>query len=70
MSDIFLFFLGKSWVNGIITGLRFSFFLGFDLFPDSVFVQLHQDENQSPGEIINEWQIILRKQMLRFQIII
>ena len=25
---------------------RLSFFLGFDLFPDSVFVQLHQDENQ------------------------
>ena len=40
---------------------RFSFFLGFDLFPDSIFAQLHQDENQSPGEIINEWQIILNE---------
>ena len=38
---------------------RFSFYFGFEEYPDSIFAQLHEDDNQSPGEIIDEWQIVI-----------
>jgi len=38
---------------------RFSFYLGFESFPDSIIIQLQQDDNQSPGEVIDEWNIVM-----------
>ena len=40
---------------------RFSFYLGFQEYPDSIFIRLQENENQSPGAIIDEWQIIINE---------
>jgi hypothetical protein len=40
---------------------RLSFYLGFEEYPDSIFAQIYQNDNQSPGELIDEWQITINE---------
>ena len=40
---------------------RLSFYFGFEEYPDSIFAQIHYNDNQSPGELIDEWQITINE---------
>lgn len=38
---------------------RVAFYLGFSEYPDSIFFQVQMDNMGLPGEMINEWQVMI-----------
>ena len=40
---------------------RLNFYFSFEEYPDSVFIMLQKNENNSPGDLIDQWQVLINQ---------